>query len=75
MITTDLIKEGNSQIVELPKEFEFKGIEKVQIRKKGNALIITPVRKNWTSFAQLQKGDENFLTERPDVFNPDTVMF
>lgn len=75
MITTSLIREGTHQIVKLPKEFEFTGINQVEIRKKGNSLVITPLRKSWKSFANLQPADEDFLLERPEIFQENRVTF
>lgn len=75
MITASLIQEGTNQILKLPKEFEFSGINQVEIRKKGNAIIITPLRKNWKSFANLPQADDDFLIERADIFQADRVIF
>jgi antitoxin VapB len=75
MITTNLTTEGIYQIVRLPKEFEFTGINQVEIRKRGNAIIITPVRKNWKSFADISQADDDFLLERPDILETDRVLF
>jgi antitoxin VapB len=75
MTTTSLIREGTHQIVKLPKEFEFAGINQVEIRKKGNSLIITPLRKSWKSFANLPQADEDFLLERSDIFQENRVTF
>ena len=60
MITTNLTTEGIYQIVKLPKEFEFTGINQVEIRKRGNSIIITPVRKNWKSFADIPQAETIF---------------
>jgi antitoxin VapB len=74
MITANLVTEGAYQIVKLPKEFEFAGINQVEIRKKGDS-IITPLRKSWKSFANVPSADEDFLTERSDIFQTDRVIF
>lgn len=42
--TAKLFKNGRSQAVRIPKEFEFIGKE-VTLRKEGDRLIIEPVRK------------------------------
>lgn len=75
MITANLVKEGANQLVRLPKEFEFTGINQVEIRKRGNAIIITPVRKSWKSFSNLPQADEDFLAERLDVLELERVKF
>ena len=75
MITTSLIREGTNQIVKLPKEFEFTDINQVEIRKRGNSILITPLRKSWKSFANLPQADEDFLLKRSDIFQEDRVTF
>ena len=75
MITVSLFKEGANQAIRLPKEFEFTGINQVEIHKQGNSIVITPVRKSWKSFANLPQGDEDFLMERTDVFEAGRVNF
>ena len=67
MATASLFKNGRNQAVRLPKELEFVGISEVEIRKEGNSIIITPVRKNWTSFTNVPRADEDFLLERADI--------
>ncbi len=75
MISANLINQDSHQILELPKEFEFSGISQVQSCKKGNTLIIMPVRKSWKNFAAVAQADTDFLTERPDIVQPDRVVF
>ncbi len=73
MITASLFKNGRNQAVRLPKELEFTGINKVEIRKKGNSIIITPVRKSWESFTDVDVADVDFLIERQDVIDEGRV--
>lgn len=40
-----LFRNGRNQAVRIPREFELDGTE-VIIRREGDSLIITPVRKN-----------------------------
>lgn len=40
-----LFRNGRNQAVRIPREFEMEGTE-VLIRKDGDRLILTPVRKN-----------------------------
>jgi len=74
MITANLISDGSYQMVRLPKEFELTGINQVAIRKHGNAIIITPIRKSWKSFTTLPQADADFLLERPDILDFDRVI-
>ena len=74
-ITTKLFKNGQSQAVRIPKPFQFIGIEEVVIRKQGNAVIITPKRKSWTSLAEEAKAEEAFMDSRPALFESDRIDF
>lgn len=40
-----LFRNGRNQAVRIPREFEMQGTE-VLIRKEGDSLILTPIRKN-----------------------------
>ena len=75
MITASLFRNGRNQAVRLPKELEFTGINKVEIRKQGNSIIITPVRKSWESFTDVDQADVDYLLERKDVFDEGRVEF
>ncbi len=68
-----LFKNGRNQAVRLPKELEFEGIDEVIIRREGHSLVLTPVRKTWTSFADLPLADDDFMSERPDLFQDGRV--
>ena len=55
-----LFRNGRNQAVRIPREFELEGAE-VLIRKKGDSLILTPIRKNrlldlLASWAPLDEG-------------------
>ena len=62
-----LFRNGRNQAVRIPREFEMEGTE-VLMRKEGDRLILTPIRKNrlvdllasWTSM-------ENALPEAEDL--------
>ena len=71
MITAKLFKNGQNQAIRIPKDFEFKGISEVSIRKEGDRIIIEPVRKSWLSYADLPKADVDFMSERPEcMYSP-----
>jgi antitoxin VapB len=40
-----LFRNGRNQAVRIPREFELEGTE-VLMRKEGDSLILTPIRKN-----------------------------
>lgn len=66
---------GRSQAVRIPKDYAFEGIDEVSVRKVGNKLILEPIRKTWTSLADEQAADSEFMNERPEVFEPERVKF
>lgn len=62
-----LFRNGRNQAVRIPREFEMEGTE-VLMRKEGDCLILTPIRKNrlvdlLASWTQL----ENALPEAEDL--------
>ena len=75
MAIASLFKNGRNQAVRLPKELEFSGVSEVEVRKEGNSIIITPVRKSWKSFIDTAQSDEDFLHERKDIFEEGRVKF
>lgn len=75
MKTAKLFMNGRNQAVRLPKQFEFEGIDEVLVRKEGASIILTPVRKNWVSFAGLPEGDADFMSDRPELMDEDGVVF
>lgn len=74
MRTVSLFKNGRNQAVRLPKEFEFEGVSELEISREGDALILRPARKSWTSFAAVENADADFLLERPDVIEDGRVV-
>ena len=75
MTTARLFNNGRNQAVRIPKEFEFEGISEVEIRKEGNAVIITPVHKSWLSYKEVVQADEDFLQERQTVIEEGRIEF
>jgi len=65
--TASIFKNGKNQAIRLPREFEFKNVSEVIISKDGNSIILTPKRKSWSSFLEIEKASEDFLKERPDI--------
>jgi len=75
MRTASLFKNGKNQAVRLPKEFEFEGVTEVEISKEGESIILTPKRKSWISFVDIEPVDEEFLVDRPDIIEEGKVEF
>ncbi len=70
--TAKLFTNGRSQAVRIPKAYQFHGVSEVVIRKDGDALVIVPARKTWTSFANdAPPVADDFMTERPDLLDDD----
>ena len=67
MRTASLFKNGKNQAVRLPKEFEFEGVVEVEITREGDSIILKPVRNTWASFGSVDKANNDFLSERPDM--------
>lgn len=59
--------EGN-QFVELPVGYEFQAATDVAFVKVGEALVISPVKKTWTSFADVGMPDSDYMNSRPNIF-------
>ena len=73
MRTASLFKNGKNQAVRLPKDFEFEGVTEVEIIKEGESIILTPKRKSWASFSDIEKADSDFLLERTDIIEDGQV--
>jgi antitoxin VapB len=74
MATASLFTNGKSQAVRIPKELEFEGINEVEIIRDGDSIILTPKRKSWSSFAAVEKIDDDFIVNRPDVIEDGRVV-
>ncbi len=75
MRTAKLFRNGKNQAVRLPKQFEFEGINEVNIRKEGNAIVLLPVRKDWVSYATLPAAEADFMVARPSLLDEKRVDF
>ncbi len=74
MKTAALFINGRSQAVRIPKELEFEGVAEVEISREGDALVLRPARKTWTSFADAPMADADFLLDRADVVEDGRVV-
>ncbi len=64
MDTAKLFKNGNSQAVRLPKEYQFSGDE-VLIRKVGRNVVLSPKEDPWSSLVRsLGLFTEDFMGDR-----------
>ena len=61
MKTAKVFRSGNSQAVRIPKEFQLEDAE-VEIRKQGEALILSPRKKSWATLIEsLNKFTDDFM--------------
>ena len=68
-----LFTNGRSQAVRIPKAYQFEGVSEVLIRKEGDALILTPARRTWTSYAgEAPPVGDDFMAERPELMDDDS---
>lgn len=74
MKTASLFKNGSNQAVRLPRGFEFEGVSEVEVTREGDAVILRPVRKTWTSFALVEKAEDDFLTDRTEVIEEGRII-
>lgn len=59
-----IFKNGNSQAVRLPKEFQFKAKE-VYVQKTANGVLLLAPENPWDSFTKsLDKFTEDFMSDR-----------
>ncbi|BAU75967.1 antitoxin [Metapseudomonas furukawaii] len=56
-----LFQSGNSQAVRLPKEFRFKNVDRVEIFRRGNEIVLREISTNATDIFDA-------LVEMPDDF-------
>jgi len=64
-IKAKLFINGRSQAVRIPKELAFTGVDAVHIEKRGSALVLTPIRSTWESFAGLPPAAADYMLLRP----------
>jgi antitoxin VapB len=69
MRTVSIFTNCRNQAVRIPREFEFKGISKLEIHKEGDSLILRPVRPSWRSLLDEPKADNDFLKERKAIID------
>ena len=74
MRTVSIFKNGKNQAVRLPKDFEFDGVNELEIHKEGDVITLRPARPNWLSFGEQEKADNDFMVSREDVI-PDEGRF
>lgn len=66
-----IFRNGRNQAVRLPQELAFPpDVKEVHVSRQGDAILLAPLRADWTSFFELDTVvPEDFLIERGD-FSP-----
>lgn len=67
MRTVSIFKNGNNRAICLPHDLDFEGVSELEIVRAGDSIILRPVRPTWSSFAQMEKTDLDFMAEREEV--------
>jgi antitoxin VapB len=75
MARASIFKNGSNQAIRLPRDMELQDVSEVELRRDGESIIITPVRKNWLSFAEVESTDQEFMKDRGNVLDTDRVAF
>ncbi len=75
MARASIFKNGSNQAIRLPRDMELQDVSEVELRRDGESIIITPVRKNWLSFAEVESADQEFMKDRGNVLDTDRVAF
>jgi antitoxin VapB len=71
MRTVSIFRNNRNQAIRLPKDLEFPGVTELIIERKGDTILLRPVRPNWTSFAAEPRADSDFLQDRPELIEED----
>ncbi|WP_445497822.1 type II toxin-antitoxin system VapB family antitoxin [Photorhabdus sp. SF281] len=72
--TVSIFKNGNNRAIRLPRDFDFDGINELEITREGDRIILRPIKPNWLSFREEEKADNDFLLERNDVIEDGRVV-
>ncbi|MDD9341351.1 MAG: type II toxin-antitoxin system VapB family antitoxin [Providencia heimbachae] len=72
--TVAVFKNGSNRAIRLPKDFDFDGVNELEISREGDRIILRPVKPNWISLKNEEKADSDFLLERDDVIEEGRVI-
>ncbi len=63
--TVSIFRNNRNQAIRLPKDFEFSGVTELTIERRGDTILLRPVRPDWLSLMDEPCADADFLRERP----------
>jgi antitoxin VapB len=75
MRKVSIFRNNRNLAIRLPKEFEFPGVTELTIEKRGDAILLRPIRPTWTSLANEPLADSDFLRERLELIADGRVSF
>ena len=75
MRKVSIFRNNRNLAIRLPKDFEFPGVTELAIEKRGDALLLRPIRPTWISLADEAAADPDFLRERPELIEEGRVSF
>lgn len=75
--TVSVFRNGNSRAVRLPKAIDPVGVDRMEVTREGDRIVLRPLRPTWDSFWDRPKpeGIDDFLSERPEVIEPGRFEF
>jgi antitoxin VapB len=65
--TVSIFRNNRNQAIRLPKDLEFQDVTELTIERRGDTILLRPVRPDWLSLAKEPLADADFLRERPDL--------
>ena len=72
--TVSLFRQQHSQAVCIPREFEFKGAQTVEIERRGDELVLRPVRRKRAPFISLLGMRSEIVPERSPIGEPEKLL-
>ena len=57
MRVVSIFRNNRNQAIRLPKAFAFPGVSELTIEKRGDTILLRPVRPSWLSFGDEPRAD------------------
>ena len=67
MRTVPIETNEEGQVVRLPADMAYEGVEALAISREGDVVTLRPVRPSWTTFLEQPKAEVEYLQERSVV--------
>ncbi|MBL4772699.1 MAG: AbrB/MazE/SpoVT family DNA-binding domain-containing protein [Alcanivoracaceae bacterium] len=72
MPIASIFKNSNNQDEVLPKDHE--GVAEEKVNCDGKSIVLTPIRRSWTSVEYCELAGNDFLCERQDTIEEGRVL-